>query len=182
VAGVWIARLHCDACGASPGWLPPFLLPRKHYPLETIEPAIEAYVTGADGYVTCLSQSGTLSISAKTLFNWVAALSRQAPTFLHIALQVLTQLKPNWNLEKDPRLSAVFIPPCQKQGKQAAMDALGQIYILREYFSSLVAPDYFLCWLIFQTRPPMSKPTQLGNEPLGLIRDNGPPKPAREGG
>ncbi|MBC8285902.1 MAG: hypothetical protein H8E42_00355 [Nitrospinae bacterium] len=177
-----IVRLQCADCGATPGWLPPFLLPHKQYPLETIEPAIEAYVTGVDGYVSCLSSLAEETISAKTLFAWVGVLSLQSKTFLNIVLQVLTQLKPNWNIEKDRRLSAGFIPSARNSEKQMGLNALRQIYILREYFTSIVAPEYFLCWLIFQTRAPMSRPTQLGNEPHGLIRDNGPPKPAGEGG
>jgi len=181
VAGVPIPRLHCESCGATPGWLPPFLLPHKHYSLETIEPAISAYITGTDGYVNCLSTLAVVEISDKTLFNWVAALSLQAKTFLLIAIRVLNQLKPHWNLEKDRRLSASFRPAARGE-KQASLDALGQIYILREYFTSIVAPEYFLRWLIFQSRAPITKSTQLGNEPVGLIRDNGPPKPAGEGG
>jgi hypothetical protein len=163
------------------GWLPPFLLPHKHYSLETVEPAIEAYVSGTDGYVNCLSKLAVVDISAKTLFNWVAALSLQAKTFLQISLRVLTQLKPHWNLEKDRRLSASFRPAAHSE-KQVSLNALGQIYILREYFTSIVPPEYFLRWLIFQTRAPITKPTQFGNEPVGLIRDNGPPKPAGKGG
>lgn len=170
-----IARLKCADCGATPGWLPPFLLPHKQYPLEVTEPAIEAYITGNSGYATCLSLLATVSITVKTLFNWVEALSQKSPQYVQIACQLLGSLKPQWAVEKDSRLSTSF-KPAAHGSKQAAMDSLAQLYVLREYFASMIAPEYFLRWLIFQDRALIRRPTQLDNEPQGLIRDNGPPK------
>lgn len=170
-----IQRLECGRCGCSPGWLPPFLLPHKQLPLNRVEPPVEAYAKGDCGYLTQSAHFTVNPISEKTLFRWVATLSKMAPDFLNTVIHFLNEYRPNWSVEKDTRLADAAFPTAHTLEKNDDLNSLYQVFILRDYFHHIVEPRYYLCWLIFQTRPPQYRPTQLDNDALAIIRDNSPP-------
>jgi hypothetical protein len=140
--------------------------------VDQLQGPIEAYVAGDSGYLTQSAQLVAPPVSEKTLFRWVAALAAKAQVFREIAVGFLHELRPDWNIEKDHRLTQAAFPSARTPSKNDALNCLYQVFILRDYFCQIVEPKYYLCWLIFQSR---LRPTQLGNEHLGIIRDNGPP-------
>ncbi|MBC8555592.1 MAG: hypothetical protein H8D23_38760 [Candidatus Brocadiales bacterium] len=143
--------------------------------MDRCEAAIEAYVRGDRGYLTQSAQFTVKPISEKTLFSWVAAICKNATDFLKIISHFLNEHRPDWTIEKDPRLSEASFPLAHTSKKNNELNNFYQVFILRDYFVPIVEPKYYLCWLIFQTRLSSLRPTQLDNEELVIIRDNSPP-------
>jgi len=155
------------------GWLPPFLLPRKHYTITEIEPGIEAYVRGSAGYTKTFQVAEVLPCCQETLWRWVNTLAAMAGELQTIARTALAKFKSNFKFEKDKRLLTPDFPPAQSKLKGQNLNLLYQLFILREYFISLVEPKDFLVWLIFQKR----LPTRFANDRSPLKRDNLPQPP-----
>jgi len=162
------------------GWLPPFLLPHKHYTVPEIEPGIEAYVTGSTGYTKIFQNLESLPCCQETLWRWLDTFAAMAKELCGIARETLAKFKPNFRFEKDKRLFSANFPSARSQNKQPRLNLLYQLYVLREYFTSLVEPKDFLVWLIFISRLKTGKkssPTRFANDPNGLKRDNFPQPP-----
>lgn len=170
-----ILRLKCHDCGACLGWLPPFLLPNKHYTIAEIEPGIKAYVTGSAGYTKIFQAACTLPCCQETLWRWIGAFAALAKELNTIARKTLAQLKPNFKFEKDQRLLVSTFPAARATAKNHNLNLLYQIFILQEYFASLVEQKDFLTWLVFQMRlVKWEKPasTQFANDQNQPIREN----------
>lgn len=179
-ACVPIFRLKCNDCGACLGWLPPFLLPNKHYTIPEIEPGISAYALGSSGYTRTFWSLETLPCCQETLWRWINTFTGLAKELNTIARKTLAQLKPNFKFEKDKRLLAFAFPLARVKAKNHNLNLLYQLFILREYFASLVEPKDFLVWLVFQKRLAAGKkpvPTQFANDQNRLKRDNAPRPP-----
>ncbi|MBI5452288.1 hypothetical protein HY945_02410 [Candidatus Gottesmanbacteria bacterium] len=111
----------------------------------------------------------------ETLWRWVNTFSAMAPELFKTARKILAELKPNFRFEKDKRLSAAAFPSAHSKIKNQNLNLLYQIFILREYFNSLVEPKYFLVWLIFVNRQNGSRKstsTRFTNDQKHLKRDN----------
>lgn len=160
-------------CGACLGWLPPFLLPRKHYTIPEVEPGIEKYVTGHLGCLKTYCTLEDLACSFETLRRWIDTFASMATELFQTARKLLAELKPNWQPEKDKRLLSAKFPATHSMPKNQNLNLLFQIFILREYFVSLVEPKHFLVWLIFVGRAKPS-PTQFAAGRSRQIRNNSP--------
>lgn len=167
-----IQRFLCKDCGKHFSWLPPFLLPRKHYTITEIEPDMEEYLKGSTGYL----KLEDLACSLGTLRRWIDTFASMAPELFKTARKNLVKLKSNFKFEKDKRLSAADFPSAHSKIKNHNLNFLYQVFILREYFSFLVKPEDFLVWLVFQTRLRQKKasPTRFGDDRNGIIRNNSP--------
>ena len=184
-----VQRFQCKDCERCFNWLPPFLLPRKHYTIPEIEPGIEAYVTGSDGYTKTFQAKEDLPCCQETLWRWVDTFAVMAKELHSIARTALAKFKSSFKFEKDKRLFAADFPSALSRLKNQNLNLLYQLFILREYFTSLVEPKDFLVWLIFQKRltageksaPTMYRngtwPTRFANDQNRLKRDNNPQPP-----
>jgi hypothetical protein len=174
-AGISIQRFYCKKCVKYFNWLPPFLIAHKHYTLSEIESGIEAYVTGSVGYVKTFQKLELLGCCQETLWRWVKTLSGLAGELYKIARQSLAAFKPSFRFEKDKRLLACNFPAACLASQNHNLQLFFQLYILREYFTAIVAPEDFLVWLIFQKQTLANKsypPTQFANDQPHLNRDN----------
>jgi len=177
---VSIQRFHCKDCESWFGWLPPFLLPRKHYTIPEIEPGIEAYVMGSRGLTKVFIALEALPCCLETLWRWIDTFAAMAKELHKIARETLAKLKPNFRFEKDKRLFSANFPLAQSKLKGQNLNLLYQLFILREYFASLIEPKDFLVWLVFQKRlagQVKSAPTRFANDQKRLKRDNQPQPP-----
>lgn len=152
---------------------------------------MKAYVTGSAGYTKIFQAAYTLPCCQETLWRWISAFATLAKELNTITRKTLAQLKPNFKFEKDQRLLASTFPAARATAKSHNLNLLYQIFILGEYFSSLVEPKDFLTWLVFQKRLVRGeKPvtTRFANDQNQPIRENncraGPNLPAgrQEGG
>lgn len=148
------------------------MLPCKHYAISEIEPDMEEYLKGSTGYW----ELEDLACSLGTLRRWIDAFSLMAPELLKTARKILAELKPKFKFEKDKRLFKSDFPSAHSKIKNHNLNLFYQVFILREYFSSLVKPEDFLVWLIFQVRMEQKKsvPTRFGYDGGGIIRNNSP--------
>jgi hypothetical protein len=119
---------------------------------------------------------GELEFSVQTLKRWVAAFASMAKELHEIAQKTLAELKPNWKFEKDKRLFRTNFPSAHSETKNQNLNLLYQIFILREYFPSLVEPKDFLVWLIFVARLNPT-PTRFVDDANKRIRNNKPQPP-----
>ncbi|MEA3507174.1 MAG: DUF6431 domain-containing protein [Elusimicrobiota bacterium] len=148
-AGVRIQRLYCNDCGSSRGWLPPFLLPYKHYPVNEVLPVVKRYLLGTTGTFITWLNTCRVNISFSTFRRWLKTLSQMAGKLHNIARRKLAQHKPFWRFEKDSRLSSAAFP----MAGNPDMNELYQIFIMEDYFVfESVKRDNFFVWLIFQSR------------------------------
>jgi len=158
--------MKCKRCGVTFGWLPPFLLPHKHYTVHDVQQGIEKYVKGSDGYdKTLLKLPDELVFSVETLRNWVCCFAKQAKKLYQTARAILAELKPRSRFDKDKRLLNYSFPSAHPLAKRNGLIHLYQLFILREYFVFTVKPEEFLVWLIFMGRlqkQKNAKTTQLG--------------------
>lgn len=165
-ADVLIQRFKCSRCGRTVSFLPPFLLPHKHYTITDLAPAIEAYALGDTGQVKTWLAGGereAAEFSLETFRRWVVCFRQLAPDILKRVRKLLAELKPGWRFEKDQRLFSAAVPEVKAD--------LYQLFILREYFSTLVAAEDYLPWLLFL------RSTRFRADGKGLKRDNSPKPP-----
>ena len=171
-AGVLIQRYKCCGCGRTFSFLPPFLLPHKHYAVSDMAEAIEEYVLGEKGQVKTYQEQETAKFSLETFRRWTACFMQMAPSFLKKARKLLAEIKPCWRYEKDKRLFNADVSDVKK--------GLYQLFILRDYFTFLPDPEDWLPWLIFQSRLPITqftKSTRFEADGRDLKRDNKPKSP-----
>lgn len=151
------------SCGRCFNFLPPFLLPYKHYTVSDLAPAIEAYALGSDGQVKTWSARGgqeMAEFSLETFRRWVVCFKQLAPDLLKRVRKLLAEMRPGWKFEKDRRLFKATIPDVKA--------GLYQLFVLREYFTSLIPAEDYLPWLIFM------RSTRFANDGGGIIRNNSP--------
>ncbi len=148
-AGIYIKRLHCNDCKATPGWLPPFLLPRKHYPISEVLPSVRNYLQGSEGVLTAWMNTPEAEISFSSFLRWLKTLSGMAGELYRIAVTVLAEWKPCWKFEKDKRMNTASFPLAGR----CCLNQLYQIFVMEDYFvfDSIQREDFFP-WLIFQSR------------------------------
>lgn len=121
-------------------------------------PAIEAYALEGNGQVKTWQAQEMAAFSLETFRRWVACFRGLAPSFLRKARQLLAELKSGWKYEKDQRLFKAAVPDVKEE--------LYQLFVLRDYFTSLIAAEDFLPWLVFL------RSTRFGVGAAGLKRDN----------
>lgn len=153
-----IQRFRCKKCARCFNWLPPFLLPHKHYTISELAGAIEAYALKDAGQMKTWQTQETAEFSLETFRRWAACFRQLAPTLLKQARQLLAELKPGWRYEKDQRLFKAAIP--------AGKEELYQLFVLRDYFTSLITAKDYLPWLLFL------RSTRFGVGMVGAKRDN----------
>ena len=148
-AGVYVKRLHCNACGATPGVLPPFLLPHKHYPVTDVLPVVKDYLQGSEGLLTSWLNSAAAEISFSAFLRWLKILSDMAGDLHRIGASALAEWKPGWRFEKDKRMNAASFP----LAGNVSLNQLYQIFVMEDYFVfNSVSREDFFPWLIFQSR------------------------------
>lgn len=153
-----IQRFLCKKCRRTFGFLPPFLLPHKHYTVSDLAPAIEAYALGGTGQVKTWQGQETTEFSMETFRRWTACFRKLAPVFLRRVRQLLAEMRPGWRFENDRRLFKTTVPEVKVE--------LYRLFILRDYFNHLLAMEDYLPWLIFL------QSTRFGVEGRKLKRDN----------
>lgn len=107
---------------------------------------IEAYLTGSEGYLKTCEQLPELPCCEQTLWNWVHHLAGMAQTLYRQAVTVLAEFKTNWKFENDDRLFATKFPLAVLTEKHGQLTCLYQLFILRDYFTSIIEPGYFLVY------------------------------------
>lgn len=157
-AGVLIQRFKCSSCGRTFNFLPPFLLPHKHYTVPEMAPAIAAYALGETGQVKTWQTQESAECSLETFRRWVTCFRQLAPDLLRRVRKLLAELKPGWKFEKDRRLFTAAVPEVK--------EVLYQLFVLRDYFTSLITAEDYLPWLLFL------RSTRFRADGKGLKRDN----------
>ena len=148
-AGVRIRRIFCKDCGACIGWLPPFLLAKKHYPISGVLPIIKTYLMGSAGYYVSWCKANVDEPDYSTFLRWIKTLSEMAERLYKTACKTLAAFRPDWKFEKDRRLFTACFPSASKQ----KLNLLYRTFILQEYFSfESAGHEDFFAWLIFQHR------------------------------
>jgi len=148
-AGVRIRRIYCKDCGACLGWLPPFLLAKKHYPISRVLPIIKKYLMGSVGYYISWCKANINEPEYSTFLRWIKVFSGMAEILYKTACKTLAAFKPDWKFEKDKRLFTACFPAAGNQ----KLKLLYRTFILQEYFSfESAGHEDFFAWLIFQHR------------------------------
>ena len=83
-----VQRLYCRAHGKTFSFIPPFLLPRIHYPATFVSGLMERYVQGES--VTDLAREASLP-EEKTIRRWVRRLRRNAESIRQDVLALLVR-------------------------------------------------------------------------------------------
>jgi hypothetical protein len=148
-AGVRVKRLFCKDCRAYRGWLPPFLLPYKHYAVSEMLPLVKTYLQGSSGCLKAWIDMPNAEISFCTFIRWLKSFAGIARRLHNIASKFLAERKPAWSFEKDKRMHAATFP----LSRNHYMNLLYQIFVMESYFvfDSVEREDFFV-WLIFQFR------------------------------
>lgn len=84
-----ILRFRGRRCGQVVSVLPDILLPRCSHPAAVRDRAVAAYVTGQGTYEQVAAQVG---VAKSTVFRWVAAALRRAPSWLEVVLALCRRL------------------------------------------------------------------------------------------
>ena len=112
----------------------------------------------------------------ESLWRWIDTFAAMARELHTTARAALAKFKSHFKFEKDKRLFNTNFLSAHSEVKQEGLVFLYQVFVLREYFASLVEPKDFLVWLIFQKRLVTGNgtwPTRFTNDQSQRIRDNG---------